>query len=110
MGLVAHEWLSDSQVQDAQQLLHSAPGPDLRADVWVLAQLDQNPDHTPQQLEVLRVEQAEKHWYALVHLHLLPHLSIRTEESQQLCSYPKGDTQEHAHTQTYIGMHTNIHM
>ena len=76
-------------MQYAQELLHPAPGSDLSAGVGVLAELDQNPDHAPEQLEVLCVEQAEQDGHALTGLQLLPHLPHRTQQPQQLRTHPE---------------------
>lgn len=74
-----------------EKLLHAAPAPDLRPGVRVLAQLDQDPGDAPQQLQVLPVQQAQQHGQTLQLPHLVPHLSHRGQEPQQLRAHSAGN-------------------
>lgn len=69
-----------------KELLDATPNADLHTGLRVLTHLDQNPDNTPQQLQVVRVEQTEQNGDALIELHLLLHLGLSTKQAQELCS------------------------
>lgn len=73
-----------------KELLDASPNADFHTGLGVLANLHQDPDHAPEQLQVVRVEQAEEDGDPLVELHLLLHLGLGTEQAQQLRGQPGG--------------------
>lgn len=73
-----------------KQLLDASPNADFHTGLGVLAHLHQDPDHAPQQLQVVRVEQAEQDGDPFIQLHLLLHLGLGTEKAQQLRSQSEG--------------------
>lgn len=73
-----------------KQLLDASPNADFHTGLGVLANLHQDPDHAPEQLQVVRVEQAEEDGDPFVELHLLLHLGLGAEEAQQLRSQSEG--------------------
>lgn len=78
----------DPPVQDAQQLLHAAPRPDLSAGVRILTQLHEHPDRAPQQLHVLRVQEAKQNRHPVTLTHLLPDALHGAQQPQQLRAQP----------------------
>lgn len=65
-----------------KKLLDASPNANFHTGLRVLTNLNQNPDHTPEQLQVVGVEQAEENGYSLIELHLLLHLGFSTEKAQ----------------------------
>lgn len=80
----------DSPSQNMKKLLDASPDANFHTGLGVLTNLYQNPDNTPEQLQVVRVEQAEENGHPLVQLHLLLHLALGTQQAQQLCRQPAG--------------------
>lgn len=62
-----------------QKLLDASPNANFHAGLRVLTNLNQNPDNTPEQLQVVRVEQTEEDGYPFIELHLLFHLGLGTK-------------------------------
>lgn len=62
-----------------QQLLDAAPDADFHTGLGVFTNLHQDPDDTPEQLQVVRVQQTEEDGNPLIELHLLFHLGFGTQ-------------------------------
>lgn len=62
-----------------KKLLDASPNANFHTGLRVLTNLNQNPDNTPEQLQVVRVEQTEEDGYPLIELHLLFHLGFGTK-------------------------------
>lgn len=69
-----------------KKLLDAAPDANFHTGLGVFTDLHQDPDDTPQQFQVVRVEQTEEDRDPLIQLHLLFYLGFGTEQTQQLRS------------------------
>jgi hypothetical protein len=69
-----------------KELLDATPDSDFHTSLRVLTHLDQNPDHTPQQLQVIRMKQTEQDGDPFIEFHLLLDLGLSTKQAQELGS------------------------
>lgn len=62
-----------------KKLLDASPDANFHTGLGVLTNLHQDPDDTPEQLQVVRVEQTEQDGDPLIELHLFFHLGFGTK-------------------------------